>query len=68
MLNYEINPRMLDVVSCVDSVKVPLWKQDMDLRMGKRVQPYKENCRNYRVRFIPLDNLFNYRYKVYCVQ
>ncbi len=46
--------------------KVPLYKQDMQLRMGKRPEQYKISHRSYTVRVLEKCR-DNYSYTVWCV-
>ena len=46
--------------------KIPLYKQDMELRMGKIPKQYKLSCRTYTVRVLEKCR-DNYSYTVWCV-
>lgn len=54
------------MVTLMTEEKVPLYKQDMALRMGKKPEGYKEILRNYNVRV--LDKCRdNYSYTVWSI-
>lgn len=54
------------LVTIEDKEKVPLYKQDMQLRMGKIPEQYKTSHRSYTVRVLEKCR-DNYSYTVWCV-
>ena len=55
----------IPVVTIIEETKVPLWKQSMQLQMGRVPQQSIEDRRTYRVEPIKDEQLKRYRFEVY---
>lgn len=61
----ELDNIRLVTVNIIEETKVPLWKQSMQLQMGKVPKSKIEDIRNYRVEPIREEMLKRYRFEVY---
>jgi len=55
----------IPVVTIIEETKVPLWKQSMQVQMGRVPQQSIEDRRTYRVEPIKDEQLKRYRFEVY---
>ena len=50
-------------VQIVEQTKVPLWKQSMEMQMGRRPRGYNQSTKYYRTQ--PITDIYAYTYDLY---
>lgn len=63
--NRELSPYDYNTVICKTETEVPLWKQDMQIRMGRRPTPTVQNQTTMRTYSIPEARIHSFKYFIF---